>query len=190
MERPTAPLATVSDRLRLRELSFDDAPFVVELLSDPDFLRYIGDRGVRDEASARSYLEKGPLASYAANGFGLYAVVPLGADDVAGICGLLKRPWLDEPDLGFAFLPRFRGRGYAAEAARAVLADGARRLGLRRVAAIVSPGNDRSVRVLEKQGFRYERDACPPGESVPVLVFGWAADHLPAPRPGSRTRDA
>jgi RimJ/RimL family protein N-acetyltransferase len=169
-----------SARLLLRELTFDDGPFIVELLTDPDFRRYIGDRGVQDEASARTYLEKGPLASYAANGFGLYAVVPRGGAAVAGICGLLRRPWLEDVDVGFAFLPRFRGRGYAAEAAGAVLADGVLRLGLRRVAAIVTPGNERSIRVLAKQGFRYERDARPPGEDADVQVFAWTTPPDPS----------
>ena len=171
--RPFAPLST--GRLDLRELEVADAPFILELLTDADFLRYIGDRGVRDLASARGYLEKGPLASYAANGFGLYAVVPSGGGDVAGICGLLRRPWLEDVDVGFAFLSRFRGRGYATEATGAVLADGVRRLSLRRVVGIVSKGNERSIRVLTKQGFSYERDARPPGEAADVLVYGWAA---------------
>lgn len=178
MSEPAVVIA--SARLLLRELTLDDGPFVVELLTDPDFLRYIGDRGVRDEPSARAYLEKGPLASYAANGFGLYAVVPRGGEAVAGICGLLRRPWLEDVDIGFAYLPRFRGQGYAAEAAGAVLADAARRLGLRRVAAIVTPGNERSIRVLGKQGFRYERDARPPGEEADVQVFGWTAPSDPS----------
>jgi ribosomal-protein-alanine N-acetyltransferase len=173
--------AIETKRLRLRPLTFGDAPFIVELLTDPDFLRYIGDRGVKDEASARSYLEKGPLASYAANGFGLCAVVPDGGREVAGICGLLRRPWLEDPDIGFAFLPRFRGRGYAAEAASGTLSDGARRLGLRRVVAIVSPGNERSMRVLGRLGFRYERDARGPGEAADVHVFAWAAPPAEGP---------
>ena len=167
--------AVASARLLLRELTFGDTAFVVELLNDPDFLRFIGDRGVRDEAGARRYLESGPLASYAANGFGLYAVVTRDGGEVAGLCGLLRRDWLDHPDVGFAYLPRFRGRGYAVEAARAVLDDAARRLGLTKVAAIVSPGNLRSVRVLEKLGFRREGDARPPGEGADVHVFAWTA---------------
>jgi RimJ/RimL family protein N-acetyltransferase len=164
-----------SERLFLRELAFGDAAFVVELLNDPDFLRFIGDRGVRDEAAARAYLEKGPLASYARHGFGLYAVVSREAGEVAGICGLLRRDWLDDPDVGFAYLPRYRGRGYAVEAARAVLADAATRLRIARVTAIVTPANERSTRVLGKLGFLYERDARPPGEDADVAVFAWAA---------------
>jgi RimJ/RimL family protein N-acetyltransferase len=164
-----------SERLLLRELTHDDAGFVIELLNDPDFVRFIGDRGVRTEADARAYLDKGPIASYARHGFGLYAVVTRDAAQVTGICGLLRRDWLDEPDVGFAYLPRFRGRGYAGEAARAVLDDAAGRLGLARITAIVSPGNERSIRVLAKLGFRYERDARPPGENADVRVFVWPA---------------
>jgi len=168
-------LVLSSDRLFLRELTLGDAAFVVELLNDPAFLRFIGDRGVRTEEDARAYLEKGPLASYASHGFGLYAVLTRDSPEVAGICGLLRRDWLPEADVGFAYLPRFRGRGYAVEAARAVLDDAAARLRVGRVAAIVSPENERSVRVLAKLGFRYERDARPPGEKADVAVFGWAA---------------
>jgi RimJ/RimL family protein N-acetyltransferase len=164
-----------SERLLLRELTHDDAGFVVELLNDPDFVRFIGDRGVRDESDARAYLDKGPIASYARHGFGLYAVATRDAAQVTGICGLLRRDWLDEPDLGFAYLPRFRGRGYAIEAARAVLDDAAGRLGLARITAIVSPENERSLRVLAKLGFRFERDARPPGEDADVRVFVWSA---------------
>jgi RimJ/RimL family protein N-acetyltransferase len=170
-----------SERLVLRELSLADAAFVVELLNDPGFLRFIGDRGVRTEEDARGYLEKGPLASYARHGFGLYAVVTRDSAEVAGICGLLRRDWLDEPDVGFAYLPRFRGRGYAVEAARAILDDAARRLGLARVGAIVSPDNERSLRVLGKLGFRHERDARPPGEAADVRVLAWTAPCPPKP---------
>jgi RimJ/RimL family protein N-acetyltransferase len=63
-----------TERLALRELTADDAAFIVELLNDPSFLRYIGDRGVRTIDDARRYIETGPRASYAQHGFGLYLV--------------------------------------------------------------------------------------------------------------------
>ena len=108
-------------RLRITHLAPADAAFILELLNDPDWLRYIGDRGVHDLASARAWIETGPRVSYDRNGFGLNRVA-LTADDTAiGICGLLQRDNLDSPDLGFALLPGFRSRGYAAEAATAVI---------------------------------------------------------------------
>ncbi|HSC48038.1 MAG TPA: GNAT family N-acetyltransferase [Gammaproteobacteria bacterium] len=143
-------------RLRLRRLTLDDAAFVFELANDPDWIRYIGDRGIRDLDGARSYLTKGPLDMYARLGFGLYAV-ELKADGAAiGICGLIKRESLPDVDIGFAFLARYRGRGYAREAAEATLAQGQQAYGLRRILAIVSPDNDRSIRLLEGLGFACE----------------------------------
>ena len=114
-----------TERLRLFELSEHapgDTAFVLEMLNDPDFLRYIGDRGVHSLAQAVDYLRDGPVASYRLNGFGLYRVERREDGAAVGMCGLIKRPPLAHPDLGYALLPRFRGHGYVAEAARAVLA--------------------------------------------------------------------
>jgi ribosomal-protein-alanine N-acetyltransferase len=151
---PPAPIATA--RLRLQPLSFDDAPFIVELLNDPAFLRYIGDKGVRDEETARQYLTNGPLASYAAHGFGLLRVGLAATGQPIGICGLLKRDALPHPDVGFAFLPAFCRNRYGYESARAVLDDARRNKGMGRVLAITSPDNDPSIRLLEKLGFAFE----------------------------------
>jgi ribosomal-protein-alanine N-acetyltransferase len=143
-------------RLRLDELADDDADaaFVVELLNDPDFLRHIGDRDVRHIADARRYLADGPRASYARHGFGLWKATVLATGEAAGMCGLLKRDALPEADIGYAWLPRFRGNGYAAEAAAAVLAHAFGPLRLPRVLAIVSEGNVASTRLLERIGMR------------------------------------
>lgn len=141
-------------RLTLRQLTTADAPLILALLNDPDFLRFVGDRKVRTEADACAYLANGPLASYARHGFGPYAV-ELKPDGVPiGICGLFKRDHLPEPDLGFAFLPAWRSQGYAGESARAVLADSNVRLGLSRVLAIVDPANERSVALLKRLGLQ------------------------------------
>jgi RimJ/RimL family protein N-acetyltransferase len=148
-----------TDRLILRRLSTDDAEFILELVNDPAFIRFIGDRGVRTLDDARAYILKGPIDMYERLGHGLYAVelagVPIGA--AIGMCGLIKRDALEDVDLGFAFLPQFRGQGYAHEAAAATLAYGREALGLERIAAITSPDNHASARLLEKLGFRFER---------------------------------
>ena len=143
-------------RLLIRPLSFDDAPFIVELLNTPGFLSQIGDRGVRTQGDARRYIESGPMASYRQHGFGLSAVVRRDSNTAIGLCGLLKRDTLADIDIGYAFLPTAFRQGYAAEACAAVLADAWTRLALCRVVAIVSVGNAASVRVLDKLGFRDE----------------------------------
>ena len=143
-------------RLVVRELAGDDAPFIVALLNDADFIRNIGDRGVRTGEDACEYLAAGPLASYAQHGFGLCAVALAGTREPIGICGLLRRDELPGPDIGFAFLPQYRAHGYAFEAASAVKADAHARLGIQTLFAIVSPGNEPSIRLLEKLGFHRE----------------------------------
>ena len=143
-------------RVILRELDFEDDGFILELLNEDGFLRYIGDKGVRTLADAREYIQKGPVDSYRRNGFGLYAACLRDGTRI-GICGLVKREGLDDPDIGFAFLARFGSRGYAAESAAAVLAQAAAVLKLERIVAITTPENFKSIAVLEKIGLKFSR---------------------------------
>ena len=147
-----------TERLFLRELTFDDAPFILTLLNDPSFLRYINDKNVRNLEDARQYMLNGPMASYARNGFGLYLVELKDTAVPIGLCGLLKREELPDADIGFAFLPDYWGKGFALESARAVMNDARERMGLKRVLAIVMPDNGASIKLLEKLGMRFERD--------------------------------
>ncbi len=143
-------------RLRLREIAAGDAPFILTLLNEPSFIHYIGDRGVRTLDDARAYIANGPVANYAQHGFGLY-LVELAADGTPiGICGILRRDALPDPDLGFAFVPAFWKQGYAFEAAGAIQAHAHVTLGIRRLLAVTNPSNDPSIRLLEKLGFRFE----------------------------------
>jgi len=147
-----------TERLILRELTFDDAQFILTLLNEPSFLRYINDKNVRNLEDARQYMLNGPMASYARNGFGLYLVEFKDAAVPIGLCGLLKREELPDADIGFAFLPDYWGKGFAFESARAVMNDARERLKLKRVLAIVMPDNHASIKLLEKLGMSFERD--------------------------------
>jgi ribosomal-protein-alanine N-acetyltransferase len=146
-----------TERLLLRQFSRDDAPFILELVNEPSFIKNIGDRGVRTPADAESYILNGPVASYAKNGFGLYLVALRETNEPIGMCGLIKRAQLDDVDIGYAFLPRFWSRGYAAESARAVKDYAKDKLDLKRIVAITNPDNEDSIRVLKKLGFGFER---------------------------------
>jgi RimJ/RimL family protein N-acetyltransferase len=162
-----------TERLRLRELTVHDADFIVSQLNDPDFIRNVVDRGVRTTAAARAYILDGPIASYRRHGFGLYLVELKDPRTPIGICGLIKRDALDDVDIGFAFLPPYRAQGFAHEAASAVMAF-ARRLGLARVVAIVSPGNRDSIKLLGKLGFGYERRIRLAEDAEELQLFGSA----------------
>lgn len=146
-----------TERLRLRKLSIDDAEFILDLLNQPSFIRYIGDRGVRSLEDARKYILDRLIASYARNGYGLYLVELKPAGTPIGISGLVKRDTLPDPDIGFAFLPAFWSQGYAVESAAAVMNYARETLKLDRILAITNPDNEPSARLLDKIGLRFER---------------------------------
>jgi RimJ/RimL family protein N-acetyltransferase len=161
-------------RLSLRRLSSrrpEDLAFVLDLVNEPSWIRFIGDRGVRTLDDARGYLEKGPEASYAKNGFGLWLVERKDDGAPLGMTGLIKRDGLADVDIGFAFFPRYWGQGYAREAAEAVLAHATRDLGMRRVVAITSRDNHASQKVLLRIGMRHEGTVKLPGDDEELDFF-------------------
>jgi RimJ/RimL family protein N-acetyltransferase len=153
----TAMTVLETDRLILRRMRATDAEFILRLLNEPSWLEFIGDKGVRNLDDARNYILDGPVKMYERFGFGMY-LAELKANGVPlGMCGLIKRDTLPDVDIGFAFLPEFWGRGYAYEAACAVMDYGRRIFGLKRIVAITAPGNATSIRLLEKMGLGFER---------------------------------
>jgi RimJ/RimL family protein N-acetyltransferase len=161
-----------TDRLHLRQLSSEDAGFILELLNEPSFIRNIGDRGVRTMEGANSYILNGPVASYAKNGFGLYLVKLKETAESIGMCGLIKRDTLEDVDIGYAYLPRFWSKGYAVEAAQAVKEYAKNVVGLNRLVAIVDPENAGSMRVLEKIGLQFERMVRLAEDDIELKLFG------------------
>jgi RimJ/RimL family protein N-acetyltransferase len=161
-----------SERLVLRRLVPEDAAFVMELVNEPGWLRFIGDRHVHSLEDARGYLERGPLTLYERLGFGFYRVEIGASGTVVGICGLIKRDALEDVDIGFALLARHAGHGYAFEAAAETLRHAREDLGLKRLAAITNPDNVRSIALLEKLGMRFERMIRLPGEESDIRLFG------------------
>ena len=163
-------IPVTTERLILRPFTLDDAPFILRLLNEPSFIENIADKGVRTLAQAAEYLEKGPLASYAAHGHGLWLVQHGVTGNPMGMCGLIRRETLPEVDLGYALCPEFWGLGYAREAAEACVVWARDGLGLQGLLAIVSPGNAASIRLLEALDFRYiETRDFTPGD--PVVVY-------------------
>ncbi len=163
-----------SDRLVLREMKEVDASFIHRLMNDPAWLRYIGDKGIRSVEDARKYITTGAREMYASYGFGLWLVEFKATAVSIGICGLIKRDSLEDVDLGFAFLPDYRGQGYAFEAAAATIAHGREKFALRRLVAIMSPENYPSGRLLEKLGFQFERMIRLTAESPEIKLFARA----------------
>ncbi|HZI46401.1 MAG TPA: GNAT family N-acetyltransferase [Pyrinomonadaceae bacterium] len=147
-----------TERLILRHLDPDtDVDFILRLVSEPPFIRYIGDKGVRTLDDARRYIVDGPLKSYEINGYGLYKVELKSEGTAIGMCGLVKRDTLPEADIGFAFLQSYWKQGYAYESAAAVMIYARENLGMDRILAITTPDNVASGTLLNKIGLRFDR---------------------------------
>ena len=146
-----------TENLIIRKLRVEDAPFIFELVNMPSWLQYIGDRGVRTVRDAEQYIINGPMTSYEKFGFGLYLVALKDTLEPIGMCGLLKRDTLDHPDIGFAFLQKFTGRGYAFESAAEVLTYGKNVLVITSILAITTKDNTISIKQLGRLGFEFEK---------------------------------
>ncbi len=164
-------LPLLTDRLTIRELDEADAPFLLELLNDHGFITYIADRGVRTLDGALAYLRNGPQAMIAQHGYGLWRVALTDSDEPVGICGILKRDSLPDPDLGYAMLTRHCGHGYAYESASATLTYAREQLGIERILAITALENPASIRLLGKLGFHFVEIRQLPGIASPSRVF-------------------
>ncbi|WP_343110359.1 GNAT family N-acetyltransferase [Mucilaginibacter sp.] len=142
-----------SDNLRMRRFLASDKAFVFELLNTPAWKKFIGDRNIHTLVDALNYIQKGPLSLYEKYGFGPWIVELKFTEDVIGMCGLFKRDYLDQPDLGFAFLPGYEGRGLAYEACIASLSYIKSNYTFDKLYAITTDDNVRSRRLLERCGF-------------------------------------
>lgn len=166
-------------RLRLRWFTLDDAGFVLQLVNDPDWCRFVSDPGVRDEAAARTWMEGRLLAPYGTQGHGFWAVQHRASGALVGLCGLFKRDSLPALDVGYALLPAWRGQGLAQEAAAACVAYARDVLGVTRLLAVTNVDNAASGRVLEACGLRHvdTRVLDSVGEPKPTRVFeiNWPA---------------
>ncbi len=138
-------------------MTADDAAFILKLVNEPSFLHFIGDKGVRNHEDAVRYIQTGPMANYERFGFGQYLVEIKEGRVPIGMCGLTKKDYLPDADIGFSFLPAFWSMGYGFEAADAVKAYAKDVLGMSRLVAVTNPDNQSSIKLIEKLCLRFER---------------------------------
>lgn len=164
-----------TDRLRLRTMAADDAAFYYELVNDPTWLEFIGDKGIRTVAQARAAIIDGPLAMQARHGHSLYVMERKLDGEMLGLCGLIRRDSLPDVDIGYAIRPAHFGQGYTYEAAVAVLSLARGPLGIRRLLGITDPGNSSSIALLHKLGLRFveARPLPPHGRPTNIYALQW-----------------
>jgi len=160
-----------TDRLRLREFNLGDTEFIIKLLNSPGWLQFIGNRNVETVQQAKNYLENGPMKSYSENGYGLSLVEKKDEKKAIGMCGIIKRENLDDPDIGFAFLPNFAGNGFAYEIADATMVYAKDELNISKIAAITVADNVKSIRLLEKIGLSFIKIFSFPDSKEELLLY-------------------
>ncbi|NAY90476.1 GNAT family N-acetyltransferase [Muricauda sp. JGD-17] len=170
-------MITKTERLLIAKADFGDKAFILELLNSPTWLEFIGDKGVATEKQAQHYIKESLIGSYAKNGFGLYKISVKESLESIGLCGFLQRDYLENPDLGFALLPKYEGNGFMREAAKAIMQFGKSQLKLDCISAIVMPKNVRSKGLLEKIGFKQVGIVHPPGSDEGLLLFSNQKSH-------------
>ncbi|MCH4568268.1 GNAT family N-acetyltransferase [Bacillus sp. ES1-5] len=160
-----------TERLVLRWFDIKDAPFILELVNDPAWIQFIGDKRIKNLDDAKKYILNGPIDMYNKMGFGLYLVERKEDFTPLGMCGLIKRDSLEDVDIGFAFLEKFRSKGYGFESASAVIDYGVQNLGMKRIVAITTIDNINSGKLLEKVGLQFEKIISDSGEDL--KLFGY-----------------
>ena len=163
-------------RLKLRRLTLDDAALMLSVWNDPAFMRFVGDRGIRTLDEARTAMTEGAFRLYSDYGYGPYGVIRKEDNRPIGICGLFRRDGLEEPDIGFAILPEYCGRGYACEAANAVIAYAKEDLGIPCLTAIVAPENEASVGLIRKLGLKFQRMHRMADDKEDVAIYAMLLD--------------
>ncbi len=160
-----------TERLFLREFNTGDAGFILELLNNPSWIKYIGDKNILDTNDALNYINNGPLKSYQTHGFGLYLVALKATEKPIGMCGLIKRDGLEDVDIGFALMPEYAGNGFAYEIASATLDHAKNKLGIEKVVAITSHDNENSIKLLNKLGLYFKKITRLHAEAEALMLF-------------------
>ena len=158
-------------RLILSELTVNAAPFFYKLVNDPSWIEFIGDRDVKTLADAENYLSTKIIPSYKINGFGFYLVSSKNKNESIGISGLIDREGLENIDVGYAFLPEFRGKGYAYEATKSVLSYAKNTLQIKPVIAITNVDNIKSCQLLERLGLKFDKIIQLPDNPVKCKLY-------------------
>lgn len=160
-----------TDRLLINKITIDDAGFILELMNDKDWIKNIGDKGVRTIEDAQAYIENRFLTTYVETNWGFYSLNLKNTQQIIGIAGLVDREGLDHIDIGYGMLPQFRGNGYAFEATKAIYDYGYQELKLEKIVAIVNPDNMGSIKLLNKLGLTYEKMIRLPDEDKDIKLF-------------------
>lgn len=165
-------IITETERLLISKFTLDDAPFFMELVNSPHWIKYIGERHIKTIAEAKEAIENGHLKSYHENGFGFYKLLLKEENNKPiGTCGLIKRKTLEHVDIGFAMLPEYEGKGFGYESSLAIITLAKKQFELDKIVAITLEHNANSIKLLKKLGLSFEKYVKPFDDGEELLLF-------------------
>ncbi|MDT0552937.1 GNAT family N-acetyltransferase [Urechidicola vernalis] len=160
-----------TDRLHILKFTLKDAPFIFELVNSPNWLKFIGDKNVKSLKDAEQYIQEKLLNQYKHFGFSFYLVRTKSKQKPIGMTGFIKRPSMQDVEIGFSFLPNSSGKGYALESSKAILKYGKSHLKIEKVVAITDQKNTRSQKLLERLGLEKQGEIILPDFDKPCSYF-------------------
>ena len=160
-----------TQRLLISKFTIADAPFFLELVNTPHWIKYIGDRNIKTIAQAEQRIINGHIKSYETHGFGFYKLTLKENNKAIGTCGLIKRETLEHVDIGFAFLPDYEGKGFGFESSNALLKLAKDQFKLETILAITLATNKPSINLLEKLGLSFQKMVKPFEDDEELLLF-------------------
>ena len=160
-----------TERLVLYEMTSDHAGCLYKLMNDSAWLQFIGDSNINSVEAAKDYITFKIRASYEEFGFGFYLTSLKEDDTPIGVCGLVKRPSMEHVDVGFAFMPDYRKKGYGYESASAIIDYAKSELDIDYIVAITDLDNIGSIKLLEKLGLKFEKVMQLDGEGKQCRLF-------------------
>lgn len=169
-EKQIAPTYT-TQRLYLKPSDLNDAAFILELFNTPKWKKYIGERNVNTVEDAKQYIGNRMVTQYKKLGYSNFTIIKKDNQEKIGTCGVYTRDGLDIPDIGFAFLPAFEGKGYAFEAASKVLALAKDEFKLSKVSGITTKENLSSQKLLNKLGLTFKKIVHIPNDPEDLLYY-------------------
>ena len=174
LEDRTQHIVFESDRLRFATWVKEDWQEFRILAADPLVVRYLGTGVPWPEERVREFVNR-QCENWERDGFCLWKLLPKERDALIGICGLQRLPEGPDVEIGWWLAPTYWGQGLATESARQALAYGFEVANLERIVAIAQSANRDSLRVMEKLGMRFEREALHKG--VRVVLYAISRDH-------------
>ena len=160
-----------TERLLLKPMSKEDAPFLLELLNSPKWIKYVGDRNVHSIEEAASYIKIKMTPQLKRLGFSNYTVIRKTDHAKLGSCGLYDREGLEGVDIGFAFLPQYEKMGYAFESANKIKELAFSQFNLKQISAITTKENKDSQKLLKKLGLKYMKIINIPDDDEDLLLY-------------------